>query len=230
MKHVEHMSDSVALYLGDCREILPRLGKIDAVVSDPPYGLGDLLRKGGATEWSLMRSDCVLWDETTVGELESIIREFEHAIIWGGAYYALPPRRGWLIWDKIVRNFSSGHCEMAWTTLDQPVRAFNFATTSLISGNNQFAKEHPTQKPLPLMEWCIGFLPSEASVADPFMGSGTTGVACVRMGRRFSGIEIEPRYFDIACRRIADELKRPRLDLTPAPKAEQQSLFRGDCP
>jgi site-specific DNA-methyltransferase (adenine-specific)/modification methylase len=89
-----------------------------------------------------------------------------------------------------------------------------------------FAKDHPTQKPIELMQWCIQQLPSDAaSILDPFMGSGTTGVACVQLGRKFIGIEIEPKYFDIACHRIADELKRPRLPLAEKPQAPQQQAL-----
>ena len=80
-------------------------------------------------------------------------------------------------------------------------------------------KEHPTQKPTAIMEWCLGFVPNAQTILNPFMGSGTTGVACARLGRRFIGIEIEPRYFDIACRRIEDAYKQADL-FVDAPVAE----------
>lgn len=223
MSRVEHLSDSVTLYLGDCREILPTIGKVDAVVTDPPYGLGDKWQGGKANtkaKWKLNNGgEQMGWDASPPEMIPELAEMAEHAIIWGGNYYPLPPMRGWLIWDKIVRNFTSGHVEMAWTTLDQPTRAFNYAHAQLASEG----KHHPTQKPVPLMEWCLAFLPPAASVLDPFMGSGTTGIASYRVGRPFVGIEREPNYFDIACRRISDELKRPRLDLgqhSPAPKQE----------
>lgn len=211
------------LYLGDCREILPTLGKVDAVVTDPPYGLGDKLRIGGFKKWPLMRRDMVpaTWDDQTSTALPVALAMASDAIVWGGNYYDLPPQRGWLIWDKIVRAFSSGHCELAWTTLDQPTRAFSYAHGELASEG----KQHPTQKPLPLMEWCLGFLPDALTILDPFMGSGTTGVACAKLGRRFIGIEIEPRYFDIACKRIEDAYRQPRLFEEPKPKATQAPLF-----
>lgn len=199
---------NATLYLGDCREILPHIGQFDAVVTDPPYGLGDRLRIGGKREWGLISEDQVPWDEL-VADVPKIAMAARHAIVWGGQYYSLPPQRGWLFWDKIVRKFSSGHGELAWTTLDQPIRAFNFATTSMISGNNQFAKEHPTQKPLPLMEWCIAFLPKDCRlIVDPFMGSGTTGIAALKAQRSFIGIEMVEKYFDIACRRIDDAARQ----------------------
>jgi DNA modification methylase len=115
--------------------------------------------------------------------------------------------RGWLIWDKIVRNFSSGHVEMAWTTIDQPTRAFNYAHAELASEG----KHHPTQKPVPLIAWCLSFMPDAKLVLDPFMGSGTTGVACIKSDRKFIGIEIQQSYFDIACKRIEEAWKQPRL-------------------
>lgn len=244
MTQAETMAEGVTLYLGDCREILPTLrqsgpanicsdGGIDtrcdfnqgwAVVTDPPYGLGDKLRVGGAAEWALMKSDGVPWDETIVDAVPEIIAAASKAIVWGGNYYDLPPQRGWLIWDKIVRNFSSGHAELAWTNLDQPVRAFNFATTSMISGNNQFAKQHPTQKPVELMLWCLRFLPENCGpILDPFMGSGTTGVAAVKLGRKFIGIEIDPKYFDIARKRVRAALDAPDLFIE-QPRPVQRSL------
>jgi DNA modification methylase len=144
----------------------------------------------------------VRWDRATVDGLPEIVARFRYAIVWGGQYYGLPPSRGWLVWDKLVRKFSSGHCELAWTNLDQPVRAFNYSRGQLANEG----KEHPTQKPLPLMEWCLSFLPEGCTVFDPFMGSGTTGVACVRTGRNFIGCEIDPKYHAIAQRRINEAL------------------------
>jgi DNA modification methylase len=217
---VEHIGDAV-LYLGDCREILPTLGKVDAVVTDPPYGLGDKLRIGGHAKWPLMRSDGVPWDDAISDIIPEAIQFAENSIIWGGNYYSLPPVRGWLIWDKIVRKFSTGHVEMAWTTIDQPTRAFNYAHGELAAEG----KLHPTQKPLPLMKWCLGFLPHAHTILDPFMGSGTTGVACAKLGRKFIGIEIEPKYFDIACRRIEAAYKQPDLFIEKPKPATQEALL-----
>jgi site-specific DNA-methyltransferase (adenine-specific) len=199
------------LYFGDCRDILPTLPKVDAVVTDPPYGLGDKWQGGKAdtkARWKLNDGGANMgWDAVPVEVVTELPEMAPNVIIWGGNYYALPPKRGWLLWDKIVREFSSGHAEMAWTTLDQPVRSFNYAHAQLASEG----KEHPTQKPLPLMKWCLGFIPDAATVLDPFMGSGTTGVAAVQMQRRFIGIEREPKYFDIACKRIEDAQRQGQL-------------------
>lgn len=197
------------LYLGDCREILPTLPKVDAVVTDPPYGLGDKLDGAGSnSEWGLLYGEgAPAWDHEVSDALIPSLQLGADAIVWGGNYYDLPPQRGWLLWDKVVRQFTSGHAELAWTTLDQPVRAFNYATC-LLAGEG---KSHPTQKPLPLMKWCLGFVPNAQTILDPFMGSGTTGVAAVQMGRDFIGIEREERYFDIACKRIEDAQRQGDL-------------------
>lgn len=205
----EEIIGNARLILGDCREVLPTLGPVDAVVTDPPYGLGDKL--SGAqqgSKWGKLFGDgAPEWDARVFADIELIRRAGRDAIIWGGNYYDLPPVRGWLLWDKIVREFSSGHAEMAWTTLDQPVRAFNYAHAQLASEG----KEHPTQKPVPLMKWCINFLPKARTILDPFMGSGTTGVAAVQMERAFIGVEREPKYFGIACKRIDDAQRQGRL-------------------
>lgn len=212
------------LILGDCLEVMPALGRFDAVVTDPPYGLGDKLRIGGCAKWPLMKSDMVSvsWDDAPADDaVQCAVRMADDAVIWGGQYYVLPPRGGWLIWDKIVRNFSSGHVEMAWTTLDQPTRAFNYAHGQLASEG----KRHPTQKPLPLMEWCLGFIPKARTILDPFMGSGTTLVACQRLGRMGTGIEIDPDYFEIACRRVEEATRQPDLFVAPPDQPHQAALL-----
>lgn len=191
------------LYLGDCREVLPTLDMADAIITDPPYGLGDKWQGGAAdtkARWKLNDGGANMgWDAEAPLDLVELLPGLAmDAIIWGGNYFDLPPKRGWLLWDKIVREFTSGHAELAWTTVDQPVRAFSYAHAQLASEG----KLHPTQKPLPLMKWCLGFLPSAQTILDPFMGSGTTGVAAVQLGRTFIGIERDERYFEIACERI----------------------------
>lgn len=226
-RRVETIGDAT-LYQGDCREILPTIGKVGAIVTDPPYGIGAKLASGGRREWPLHNKGELAWD---MGEVPSDVVEalpgLAPAIIWGGHLYRLPAARGWLVWDKVVRNFDSGHCELAWTTLDQPVRAFNQATYILTAPFE--GKHHPTQKPNGLMRWCLEFLPDAAVVLDPFMGSGTTGVACAQIGRSFIGIEREARYFDVACRRIEEAYRQPRLFDEPTTKPVQGSLFGDDA-
>jgi site-specific DNA-methyltransferase (adenine-specific) len=190
------------LHLGDCLDVLRTLeaGSVDAIVTDPPYGLGDRWT-GGKREWPLKdEGNGTKWDAARFDGLAEMVAGFRYAIVWGGHLYGLPPTRGWLVWDKIVRKFTSGHCELAWTNLDQPIRAFNCSHGQLAHEG----KVHPTQKPLRLMEWCLSFLPEGCTVFDPFMGSGATGAACMKTGRNFIGCEIDPTYFAIAERRIAE--------------------------
>lgn len=214
------------LWLGDCMSILPSLGKVDAVITDPPYGLGDKWR-GGTKEWRLAdNGNGMAWDLKPFPDLMTVVGMAPRVIIWGGHLYSLPLSRGWLIWDKCTRGFSSGDCEIAWTTLDQPVRALSIGTnifTPVMPGWEE--KLHPTQKPVAVMEWCLTFLPDARTILDPFMGSGTTGVACAKLGRKFIGIEIEPRYFDIACKRIEDAYKQPDFFVDPPKKAVQEPML-----
>ena len=202
---------NATLYLGDCREILPTLPKVDAVVTDPPYGLGDKWQGGGGSKrssWRFDPSEAMSWDQSTVEGVESLSELAKEVVVWGGNYYRLPPSRCWLIWDKKQNDeWTTGQAELAWTSLDRPIRAFRFAQCEQAS---EGPKEHPTQKPVALMEWCFKWV-SGSLVLDPFMGSGTTGVACMNLGRKFIGIEIEPKYFDIACERIKAAQDQGRL-------------------
>jgi hypothetical protein len=129
-------------------------------------------------------------------------------IVWGGNYFNLPPTRGFLFWDKSPMPPSYAVGEMAWTSIDM-----NAAKWCGKVGDDVPVKDrdHPTQKPVRLMEWCLSFAKDARTVCDPFMGSGTTGVACARMGLQFVGIERERKYFDIACRRIEQAYAQPRL-------------------
>jgi DNA modification methylase len=196
------------LYLGDCREILPTLPKVDLILTDPPYGLGDKL-KGGKGEWSGGFEVAPEWDKEPlpVWLILQCIDKGSFSIVWGGNYYELKPARGWLAWDK-MQEHTSGHYEMAWTNLDIATRTFR---QSRVEAYGRMDKQHPTQKPVGLMEWCLTFVPDALTVCDPFMGSGTTGVACARMGLHFTGIERERKYFDIAVRRIEQAYAQPRL-------------------
>jgi len=218
----ETLADGVEIWLGDCREVLPLIGHVDAVVTDPPYGMGDLLRIGGHAKWPLMRSHGTAWDDEPA-DVSFIIDLEVPSIIWGGQFFDLPRSRAWLVWDKMMREFSTSVCELAWSNLDQPVKRIYCASAAVVNEG----RSHPTQKPIDVMAWCVGFVPN-GTVIDPFMGSGTTGVACIQLGRRFIGIEREPKYFDIARRRLESELAKPRLPLDePAPTMRQPALFDG---
>jgi DNA modification methylase len=190
-----------ALYLGSCEDILPLLPRVDAVVTDPPYGIGEdggrfRDRKGGGHRVLVKKA----WDKSppTSATFEAVLAIAPRHIIWGGNYFTdnLPVSRGWLYWDKMMGgDFSDG--ELAWTSLDQPLKSFRLC-------NKMGGKEHPTQKPAALMRWCVGFLPNAESICDPFMGSGTTGIAAIEAGKSFIGIERDPDYFALAIRRICE--------------------------
>lgn len=189
------------LWLGDCRDILPGLPKVDAVITDPPYGIGI------ASNPVRQKHDKSDWDDAppTTALIQQCIQAGTVAVVWGGNYFGLAPAQCFLVWDKCQpENFSLAMCEMAWTNIAKPAKSFRLAVTS-------YAKEHPTQKPVGLMEWCIKHAGSPLTILDPFMGSGTTGVAAMNLGRSFVGIEREPKYFEIACRRIEDAQRQGRL-------------------
>ena len=204
----------ITIYHGDCREILPTLGKFDLLLTDPPYGLGRVLQQGNRQRpgaWGgLYEADGFDWDQQISDGLLPALQQATDAVVWGGNYYPLPPARGWLIWDKIVRQFSSGHAELAWTTLDQPVRCFSYSHGQLANEG----KRHPTQKPLPLMSWCLGFFPEAKTVVDPYMGSGPVAKACKDRGLQYVGIELVERYCEIAVRRLAQEVM-PGMEALP---------------
>lgn len=194
---------NATLYLGDCREILPTLPKVDAVVTDPPYGIGFAAQP---TKWQrLAGKSPEAWDDET-SDIVVGLPAMAPAIIWGGNYYPLPQTRGWLSWFKPDAPPSMAHFELAWTSFDRNARQLSVS----IGETNPERVGHPTQKPLRLMEWCLSFAPAGLTL-DPFMGSGTTGVACMNLGRSFIGIEREPKYFDIACRRIEDAQRQQRM-------------------
>ena len=212
MTKVVTIGDCV-LYNADCREILPTLPNVPAVVTDPPYGI---FSKGG--KWGKKSGGGLDWDRSPASFVSEIVNEVDEAIVWGGNYFPLPPSRGWLVWHKRDAVPSAADVELAWTSFDMNSALID----QTIAATNAERVAHPTQKPLRVMEWSVGFTTAD-TILDPFMGSGTTGVACVKLGRKFIGIEIEPKYFDIACRRIREEYERMALFEAP-PKVEQMEM------
>jgi len=222
---VEHIGDAT-LYLGDCVDVLPTLDKVDAVVTDPPYGIGwdkekpamsAGIRKDGTKRKSMWRDQRPKgyseksWDKKISPEIFDLIFEVsKDQIIFGGNYYNLPPTGGWLIWDKEVVMPTLSKCEMAWTSMLHHTEIIHYLWAGFRKAE-RISREHPTQKPVAVMQWCIGFLPNAKTILDPFMGSGTTGVACANLGKKFIGIEIDQEYFDIACKRIEIAYSQPRL-------------------
>lgn len=223
------------LLLGDCLEILPTLGKVDAVVTDPPFGINMACGAGGggydgfgggkkrkpktyAGSWDSERPDGATF--------EAMLRAADYHIIWGGNYFSdlLPASQKWLWWDKCQTMPSYSDGEMAWTSLPgTATKKFVYNGSGLMAKEKD--REHPTQKPVELMKWCIGLTDADL-ILDCFMGVGSTGVACVKLGRRFIGIEIDEGYFDIACERIRKAYSQPDFFVSaPAPQPVQQPLF-----
>lgn len=183
-----------------------------SILTDPPYGIGaDKAASKNDGKWGWTYYGDTDWDcERPAREIFDLILSISrHQIIWGGNYFTdlLPPTMQWLVWDKGQRDFSLADCEFAWSSQRKAARIFDYARAKAL----QDGKQHPTQKPVQLMKWCLGFLPETDTILDPFMGSGTTGVAAVQMQRQFIGIEREPKYFDIACKRIEDAQRQGSL-------------------
>jgi len=197
------------LILGDCMEVMPLLGKVDAVVTDPPYGIGmhkQIGKKKGEKndKWNAPDFDNAPATPESINMMRDIS---ENQIIWGGNYFDLPATRCFLIWDKVQR-VSFADCEYAWTNLDTSARVFTFARSNM-QGFRFPERSHPTQKPVELMKWCIEKV--EGVILDCYMGSGTTGVACAKMGRKFIGIELDEGYFEIACKRVQEAYNSPDM-------------------
>ena len=210
---------NATLYLADCREVLPTLPKVDAVITDPPYGIGRSGQSGSAghrrdnsrkcASWARRHYEDHGWDGEcpTPDHMRSIIKISSEAIVWGGNYIELPPTRSFLVWDKQQRGLIQADGEIAWSNLSCGVRIHAVNRVEI----REDGAVHPTQKPVAIMLWCLSLCKTRGPVLDPYMGSGTTGVACMNLGRSFIGIEREPKYFDIACRRIEDAQRQGRL-------------------
>jgi DNA modification methylase len=216
---------NATLYLGDCMDILPTLQKVDAVITDPPYGInkdGQVRTTGG--NGGRKAYEFLGWDGQRPSEevFAAILSKADKHCMWGGNYFAdlLPPTMRWLVWDKGQRiNQSDG--ELAWTSLQSALRICTMNRVELM----QDGAQHPTQKPVRLMAWTIEQMGPCKTILDPFMGSGTTGVAAIQLGRSFIGIEREPKYFDIACKRIEQAVAQGQLFAPEPPKQVQEPLI-----
>ena len=236
MSRIETIAEGVTLYLGDCREILPTIGRFDAVITDPPYGIGAdknlrankrhgaaaaPSRDYGAGDWDSAPPDKALLDQ--------IVSKAKYSILWGGNYFDVSPSSCWLVWDKENGNNGYADCELAWTNIPSAVRRIRWRWAGMLQQDmaNKEDRLHPTQKPTEVMRWCIGRLPDGCrTIFDPFMGSGTTGVAAVKMGRHFAGIEINQNYFDVACKRISEAMRQPDMFVeSPTIATEQLSML-----
>lgn len=224
---VEKIGDAT-LYLGDCLEILPTLSGVDAVVTDPPYGMNRHLSGHKVIE----RLGGVIGDDAPFDPAAFLLIGRAH-VLWGANHYSsrLPDASKWLMWLKhdpvMFGKRSTSPFELAWTDIGGSAKAIKLIWDGSIKQGQGSGTQHchPTEKPVEVMEWCLNLIPGTETILDPFMGSGTTSVACANLGRKFIGIEIEPKYFDIACKRIDAAYKQPRLFQEPAPKAVQDSML-----
>lgn len=220
MRKVEF--ENVTLWHADCLDVLPIQG--DAVITDPPYGIG-LARAIHCTKPS--RPNTYLtgpkyaeetWDDErpTAETFATILGCAPIVVIWGGNYFAdiLPPSRGWLYWSKMFENTTNfSHGELAWTSTAIPLAEKRMSSKAETRGGKD--RIHPSQKPVSLMAWAMRQtkVPTDATVIDPFMGSGSVAIACIRTGRKFIGIEREQTHFDNTCKRIEQELSQGQLAL-----------------
>lgn len=195
-----------------------------SILTDPPYGIGADNHAGkkenGWTQWK--KSE---WDNKRPSKeiFEAMLNVSNEQIIWGGNYFTdyLAPTMQWLVWDKGQRDFSLADFEMAWSSQQKAARIFNYARAKALRDG----KQHPTQKPIELMEWCLGFLPDAQTILDPFMGSGTTLVACAKLGRKGIGIELDPEYFEMACKRVQAAYDQPDLFVAPPKQQPVQEVM-----
>lgn len=188
---------------GDCRELMKSLpaGSVDAIVTDPPYGIARVWKGGFGRGWGRAYEQTAernVWD-AEAPDLSAFLALDVPMAVWGGNYFDLPISRGWLVWNKPERNFSLSEAEIAWTNRDMPIRVCD-------CHRSDSDRVHPTQKPLQLMRWTLEKMniPVGATVLDPYCGSGTTGVACAEMGINFIGWDISKEYCEIARRRISE--------------------------
>lgn len=202
--------DGIVIYHGDAREVLPTLPKFDLLLTDPPYGIGADNRERNLSRVKLAQPKdygVSNWDDAPAsqGLISRSVLAASTAIVWGGNYFDMPPSSCWLVWDKDNGTNDFADCELAWTNMPKAVRKFKWRWNGMLQekgGDKKEYRVHPTQKPLALMRWCLSFCPDAASVLDPFMGSGTTLVACKLEGRTCVGVEREERYCEMAVKRL----------------------------
>ena len=207
---------NATLYHGDSREIVPTLQLVDVVVTDPPYGIGEAKKKNKSRSKLAESKDYGTdsWDDEPAPEwLMLLLRETSRwQIIFGGNFYNLPPTSCWLVWDKENGQNDFADCELAWTNFPKAVRLKRWMWHGMLRAGGEDRGDHPTQKPIKVMEWALTLIPEpHNTILDPFMGSGTIGVACANLGRTYIGIERVQKYFDVSCKRIEDAYRQRRM-------------------
>lgn len=207
------------IYQGDCLEFMKNLPdkSIDVVITDPPYGINviggnKIVGSIGGNKIVKANKYLPIINDNIKIDLSEIFRVSKQQIIFGGNYFNLPISKGWIVWDKKTKNdwnddFSDG--ELAWTSFNRPLKIFRHLYMGCMQEGRREKRVHPTQKPIVLMEWIIkNYTDEDDLILDPFIGSGTTAIACMQTNRNFIGIELEPKYVDIANKRIQDFTKQ----------------------
>jgi len=240
MTRIERIGDAT-LYLGDCRDILPTLGKVDAVVTDPPYMFSTASANGKLNPWADLCNAAVWYSDIMAKAIDRL--PLSGGFVWWFLNWRTIPTvqkaafdcgrhiESLLVWDKdwIGPGGSRGlrpsyELVALLCTGDAALPNRGLPDIWKHPASSQKAHGHPAEKPIGLLTELVKQTPAE-TILDPFMGSGTTGAACVGEGRRFVGVEMDPRWFDIACRRIEAAYRQPRLFEDPSPKPVQPSLL-----
>ncbi len=205
------------LYCADCLTVLPTLGKVDCIVSDPPYGVEAVNGAGkcfGTSNAAPVRVfDKIAGDDRPFDPTHLLEMKVQ-TLMWGANHYAdkLPASPSWFVWDKRDGTASNplADCELAWSNFGGPARLLALRWMGMIRATDDERGLHPTQKPIALFSWLMTFAP-QGVVLDPYMGSGPCGVAAIRSGRDYIGIECSKEYFAIAERRIRAEANQRKM-------------------
>lgn len=228
----EEIIGNCRLILGDCREVLPTLGSVDAVITDPPYGISHASNHGASWERTTIAND----QDTSVRDWVAEWAGMRPAIYFGTWKTPPPPSaKACVVWDK-GPAFGMGDLSMPWKPSFELIyiagdgwsgdlRGEGVLRGSVVVSWESKGRVHPHQKPVWLAEHFIERVPTAATILDPFMGSGTTGIACVRRGRSFIGMEVDPQHFDNACKRIEAAYAQPDLFVERPARAQQLSLM-----
>jgi tRNA G10 N-methylase Trm11 len=205
---IYYEEQGIVLHHADWRDLDPALLRCDALLTDPPFGIGEAAGKNNSRTNLAVAKDYGDddWDNEPPSEqdIERLRSLAPYQIIWGGNYFPLPPSRCWLVWDKL-NSGDFADCELAWTNLDKAVRKFSWMWNGMLKERPE-VRVHVTQKPLALGKWTISqILPPEVkSIVDPYAGSGTFLVAAKALGIKCIGAEREEKY----CREIVDRLRQ----------------------
>lgn len=205
--------DGITIYHGDAAQVLPFVGPVDLLCTDPPYGIGEAAGKNKSRGKAAVAQDYgnASWDDRPIDSwlIGLAMSRASQSIIFGGNYYQLPPASCWLVWDKDNGENDFADCELAWTNIKKAVRRLRWRWHGMLqelAGTKKEPRWHPTQKPVEVMKWAISHAPDCKTVLDPFMGSGTTLVAGKELGKSVIGIEREEKYCEVAVRRLAQEV------------------------